>query len=171
MAVSTMPRSLPPTASGSDRPSQPSWAISFHMASLSPRGSSHKRRTVAGLHWSSRNCRAEFFRSCWSELNAKSIGLSLHPVGADLLGQSEDALADDVLLDLRRARVDRPRARPEKGGRERSRLAGRRGDLLDDLVRRRHELTPWTKDLKRDLQVSLLELRVRELGDRGREIG
>ena len=68
-----MPSPLPPWASGSDSPSQPSWAISFQMASLSPRGSSHEARTVAGLQCSSRNPRAEFFRSCWSDVNPKSM--------------------------------------------------------------------------------------------------
>src|SRR5512134_2837550 len=134
--------------------------MSFHIASLSPRGSSQSSRTVAGLQWSSRNCRAAFFRSCWSELNAKSIGLSLHPVGADLLGQPEHALADDVLLDLRRARVDRACPGPQERGGERARLARRRGDLLHDVVGSGHELAPGPQDLERDLEIPLLELRV-----------
>src|SRR5439155_572451 len=102
--------SVSPAAPGSTRdsesPSQPSWAISFHVASLSPRGSSQRRRTAAGVMCSSRNARAEFFRSCWSGLNAKSTASRLQAVGAHFLGQAEDAFADDVLLDLGRARVD-----------------------------------------------------------------
>src|SRR5712691_4704060 len=98
-----MPRPLPPCSSGSERPSQPSWAISFHIVSLSPRGSSHVRRTAAGLQCSSRNERAEFFSSVWSGVKEKSMASGFQAVGADFLGQPEHALADDVLLDLRGA--------------------------------------------------------------------
>src|SRR6267142_1522211 len=167
IAVSTMPSPLPPYASGSARPSHPSWAISFHIDSLSPRGSSHRRRTVAGLQCSSRNARAEFFRSCWSELNEKSMGSGLQAVGANFLRQAEHALSDDVLLDLGRARVDRSRARPEERGREGARLAGRGVDLLE-LFARDHELAERPEDLECLLVVALLELGVRKLGDRRR---
>src|SRR5215510_15217221 len=129
MAVSTMPSALPPYASGRERPCQPSWAISFHIDSLSPRGSSHKRRTVAGLQWSSRNARAEFFKSCWSELNEKSMASGLQAVGAHFLGQAENALSDDVLLDLGRTRVDRAGARPQKRVRPARSHARRRVDV------------------------------------------
>src|SRR5687767_810355 len=94
---------------------------------------------------SARNARAEFFSSCWSGLNEKSTlasylrggprhgpphppllvapgyagtrleSLAVHAIGANLLGETEHALADDVLLDLRRARVDRARAGPQEG--------------------------------------------------------
>src|SRR5688572_30068920 len=101
MAVSTMPRPLPPYASGSARPSQPSWAISFHIASLSPRGSSHVRRTAAGLQCSSRKARAAFLSSAWSEEKEKSMASGLDPIRSHFLGKPEHALADDVLLDLR----------------------------------------------------------------------
>src|SRR5216117_2241282 len=164
IALSTIPRALPPYASGSESPSQPSWAISFHVASLSPRGSSQRRRTAAGVMCSSRNARAEFFRSCWSGLNAKSTASRLQAVGAHFLGQAEDAFADDVLLDLGRARVDRARARPQKRGRPRAGLAGGRVDLLE-LVAGGDELAPRPEDLERQLEVALLEFRVRELGD------
>src|SRR5262245_37864918 len=123
MAVSTMPSALPPYASGRERPCQPSWAISFHIDSLSPRGSSHKRRTVAGLQCSSRNARAEFFKSCWSELNEKSMASGLQPVGAYFLRQAEHALSDDVFLDLGRAGVNGAGPRPQERGRERARLS------------------------------------------------
>src|SRR2546426_9131305 len=147
---------------------QPSWAISFHVASLSPRGSSQSRRTAAGVMCSSRNARAEFFRSCWSGLNAKSMASRLQAVGAHFLGQAEDTFADDVLLDLGRARVDRARARPQERGRPRAGLAGGRVDLLE-LVAGGGELAPRPEDLERQLEVALLEFRVRELGDgRGR---
>src|SRR5262245_59295264 len=139
IAVSTMPSPLPPYASGSESPCQPSWAISFHIDSLSPRGSSHKRRTVAGLQCSSRKARAEFFRSCWSELNEKSMASGLQTVGAHFLRQTEHALSDDVLLDLGRARVDRAGARPQERGRERAGFPGRRVDLLE-LFAGDHEL-------------------------------
>src|SRR5881409_107493 len=101
------------------------------MVSLSPRGSSHRSRTAAGLQCSSRNARAEFFSSCWSELNEKSMASDLQAVGAHFLRQAEHALADDVLLDLGRPGVDRARARPQKRGRERAGLAGRGIDLLE----------------------------------------
>src|SRR5262245_46404918 len=162
MAVSTMPSPLPPYGSGSESPSQPSWAISFHIASLVPRGSSHAARTAAGLQCSSRNARAEFFRSCWSGENEKSMALCLHPVGADLLGQPEDALADDVLLDLRGAGVDGAGPRPEVRGRPRPRLAGGGVDGVP-VVEGRHELAGRAQDLERSLEVALLELRVRVL--------
>src|SRR5882672_486886 len=165
IAVSTMPSPLPPYDSGSERPCQPSWAISFHIVSLSPRGSSHRRRTVAGLQCSSRNARAEFFRSCWSELNEKSMGSGLQAVGANFLRQAEHALSDDVLLDLGRARVNRSRARPEERGREGAGLAGRGVDLLE-LLARDHELAERPEDLECLLVVALLELGVRKLGDR-----
>src|SRR6266480_1223829 len=163
-AVSTMPRPLPPCASGSERPSQPSCAISFHSVSLSPRGSSHKRRTVAGFTCSSRNPRAEFFRSCWSELNEKSMASGLQAVRAHFLGQAEHALTDDVLLDLRGARVDRAGARPEERGRPRAGLAGGSVDVLE-LLARGDELAVRPEDLERELEVAFLELRVGELGD------
>src|SRR5205085_2179144 len=99
-------------------------------ASLSPRGSSISDRTSADLQCSSRKLRAEFFRSCWSDVNEKSTAASLiqgnprrvplalpdrgepwqgspgpslrlHAVGARFLWQTEHALTDDVLLDLR----------------------------------------------------------------------
>src|SRR5262244_102012 len=165
MAVSTMPSALPPYASGRDRPCQPSWAISFHIDSLSPRGSSHKRRTVAGLQCSSRNARTEFFKSCWSELNEKSMASGLQAVGAHFLGQAEHALSDDVLLDLRRTRVDRAGARPQKRGREGAGLAGRGIDLLE-LLARDHRLTERAEDLEGELVVALLELGIRQLRDR-----
>src|SRR5215831_19072695 len=131
MAVSTMPSPLPPYASGRERPCQPSCAISFHIDSLSPRGSSHKRRTAAGLQCSSRKARAEFFRSCWSDVKEKSMASGLQAVGAYFFRQAEHALSDDVLLDLGRARVDRARTRPEERGREGTGLAGRGIDLLE----------------------------------------
>src|SRR5262244_1327438 len=165
MAVSTMPSALPPYASGRERPCQPSWAISFHIDSLSPRGSSHKRRTVAGLQCSSRNARAEFFSNCWSELNEKSMASGLQAVGAHFLGQAEHALSDDVLLDLGRSRVDGARARPEKRGRERAGLAGRSIDLLE-LLARDHQLADRPEDLERQLVVALLEFRIRKFRDR-----
>src|SRR5262252_8090093 len=167
MAVSTMPSPLPPYASGRERPCQPSWAISFHIDSLSPRGSSHKRRTVAGLQCSSRKARAEFFSNCWSELNEKSMASGLQAVGAHFLGQAEHALPDDVLLDLGRARVDRAGARPQERGRERAGLAGRGVDLLE-LIARDHQLAERAEYLDRQLVVTLLELGVRELRDRRR---
>src|SRR5262245_42864280 len=167
IAVSTMPSPLPPYASGKESPSQPSWDISFHIDSLSPRGSSQRRRTVAGLQCSSRNARAEFFRSCWSELNEKSMASGLQPVGADFLGQAEHALSDDVLLDLGRSRVDRPGARPQKRGRERAGLAGRGVDLFE-LLARDHRLAERAEDLERQLVIALLELGIRQLRDRRR---
>src|SRR5437899_12701172 len=160
-----MPRPLPPYASGSESPSQPSWASSFHIDSLSPRGSSHRSRTVAGLQCSSRNARAEFFNNWWWELNDKSLASGLQAGGAHFLRQAEHALSDDVLLDLGRARVDRPRARPEERGREGAGLAGRGVDLLE-LLARDHELAERAEDLERELVVALLELRIRKLGDR-----
>src|SRR5437899_12614405 len=160
-----MPRPLPPYASGRESPSHPSWASSFHIDSLSPRGSSHRRRTVAGLQCSSRNARAEFFNNCWSELNEKSMASGLQPVGAHFLRQAEHALSDDVLLDLGRARVDRSRARPEERGREGAGLAGRGVDLLE-LFARDHELAEPAEALERELVVALLELGIRQFGDR-----
>src|SRR5215510_13333269 len=162
-----MPSPLPPYASGSESPCQPSWAISFHIDSLSPRGSSHKRRTVAGVQCSSRKARAEFFRSCWSELNEKSMASGLQAVGAHFLGQAEHALSDDVLLDLGRARVDGAGARPQERGRERAGLARGCVDLLEFLAGD-HELAVRTENLQRRLVVALLEFGGRQLGDRRR---
>src|SRR5213593_990038 len=170
IAVSTMPSPLPPCASGRERPSQPSSPISFHSVSLSPRGSSQSSRTVAGVMCSSRKARAEFFSNCWSELNAKFMASRLQTIGAHFLGQAEHAFADDVLLDLGGARVDGSLARPQERGRPRAGLARGRVDLLE-LLARRHELAPRPQDLERQLVVALLELRVRELGDRRRRAG
>src|SRR5438093_9968850 len=137
------------------------------MVSLSPRGSSHRSRTAAGLQCSSRNARAEFFSSCWSELNEKSMASDLQAIGAHFLRQAEHALADDVLLDLRRAGIDRAGARPEEGGREGPGLAGGGVDLLE-LLARDHQLSEGPEDLERELVVALLEFGIRQLGDRGR---
>src|SRR5712692_401388 len=160
-----MPSPLPPWTSGSESPSQPSCAISFHIASLSPRGSSHEARTVAGLQCSSRNARAEFFRSCWSDVNPKSMALGLHPVGADLLGQTKHALADHVLLDLRRAGVNRAGPRPQVRRGPRAIFTGRRIEVVPVVVGRQ-ELTGRAEDLQGRLVVALLELGVRILGQR-----
>src|SRR5262245_17162703 len=167
MAVSTMPSALPPYASGRERPCQPSWAISFHIDSLSPRGSSHRRRTVAGLQCSSRKARAEFFSNCWSELNEKSMASCLQAVGAHFFRQAEHALSDYVLLDLGRSRVDRARARPQERGREGAGLAAGRIDLLE-LLACDHELAERAEDLERQLVVALLEFCIRQLGNRRR---
>src|SRR5712691_11052303 len=137
------------------------------MVSLSRGGSSHRSRTAAGLQCSSRNARAEFFSNCWSELNEKSMASDLQAVGAHFLRQAEHALSDDVLLDLGRARVDRAGARPEEGGRERPGLAGGSVDLLE-LFARDHQLPEGPEDLERELVVALLELGIRQFGDRGR---
>src|SRR5207249_2304516 len=94
----------------------------------------------------------------------------LQTIGAHFLGQAEHAFADDVLLDLGGARVDGSRARPQERGRPRAGLARGRVDLLE-LLARRHELAPRPQDLERQLVVALLELRVRELGDRRRRAG
>src|SRR5215467_6511229 len=126
-----MPSPLPPYVSGSESPCQPSCAISFHIDSLSPRGSSHRRRTAAGLQCSSRKARAEFFSNCWSDVKEKSMASGLQAVGAHFLGQAEHALSDDVLLDLGRARVDGAGARPQERGGKRAGLAGRGIDLLE----------------------------------------
>src|ERR1700675_1292886 len=92
----------------------------------------------------------------------------LDPVRADLFGQTEHALADDVFLDLRGARVDGARARPQESRGPRPRLARRRVDVVP-LVLGRDELTRRPEDLDRHFVVALLELGVRELGDgRGR---
>src|SRR5205809_6628027 len=119
---------------------------------------------------SSRKARAEFFSNCWSELNAKFMASRLQTIGAHFLGQAEHAFADDVLLDLGGARVDGSRARPQERGRPRAGLARGRVDLLE-LLARRHELAPRPQALERQLVVALLELRVRELGDRRRRAG
>src|SRR2546426_3901892 len=160
-----MPSPLPPYASGSESPCQPSWAISFHIVSLSPRGSSHRRRTVAGLQCSSRNARAEFFNNCWSELNEKSMASGLQAVGAHFLRQAEHALPDDVFLDLGRAGVDGAGARPQERRRERAGLAGGRIDLLE-LFAGDHELAERAEDLEGELVVALLEFGIRKLGNR-----
>src|SRR5215470_19904535 len=162
-----MPSPLPPYVSGSESPCQPSCAISFHIDSLSPRGSSQRRRTVAALQCSSRNARAEFFSNCWSELNEKSMASGLQAVGAHFLRQAEHALSDDVLLDLGRPGVDRAGARPEKRGGEGAGLARRGVDLLE-LLARDHRLAERSEDLERELVVALLELGIGKLGDRGR---
>src|SRR5262245_40145084 len=137
------------------------------MLSLSPRESSHRRRTAAGLQCSSRKARAEFFSNCWSDVKEKSMASGLQAVGAYFLRQAEHALSDDVLLDLGRARVDRARSRPEERGREGAGLAGGGVDLLEFLARN-HELAEGAEDLDRQLVVALLELGVRELRDRRR---
>src|SRR5436190_1049033 len=95
-----------------------------------------------------------------------------HAVGADLLGETEHALADDVLLDLRRARINRARARPQERVRPARAHAGRRVDvergLFEPAVR---HLAVGAEDLEAELVVALLELAVGELGDRRRRAG
>src|SRR5207249_11270214 len=156
-----------PHASARQTPRQPRRATAFHRGSRSPRGSSPRRRTVAGWQCSSRKARAEFFSNCWSELNEKSMASGLQAVGAHFLRQAEHALSNDVLLDLGRARVDRARARPQERGREGARLAGRGVDLLE-LLARDHELAERAEDLEGQLVVALLELGIRKLRDRRR---
>src|SRR5262245_16017113 len=163
-----MPRPLPPYASGSARPSQPSWAMSFHMPSLSPRGSSISARTAAGGQCSSRKARAALRTSCWSELNAKSTvaSLRLHPVGARFLGQAEHALADDVLLDLGRAGIDGAGPRPEERVGPGAAFTGRGVDVEAEFLRRPcRELAEGAEELLHQLLIALLELAVGELRD------
>src|SRR5262249_33469911 len=129
-------------------------------------------RTSAGFTCSSRNARAEFFSSCWSELNEKSTAASLprDAVGADFLGKPEHALTDDVLLHFGRPRVDRAGPRPQKRRRERAGLTRRRVDLFEVLAGD-HLLSPRAQDFEGGLVEALLELGVRELRDRGRGAG
>src|SRR5688572_30949258 len=66
-----------------------------------------RSRTNVDEHSFSKNLRAVLRSSSCSSLNPKFIL-------ASILRQPEDALADDVLLDLRRAALDRVRARAEE---------------------------------------------------------
>src|SRR5438034_301564 len=95
-----------------------------------------------------------------------------HAVGADLLGETEHALADDVLLDLRRARINRARARPQERVRPARPHAGRRVDVERGLFHpASRPLAVGAEDLEAELVVALLELAVGELGDRRRRAG
>ena len=55
--------------------------------SLSPRGSSHSRRTAADLQCSSRNARAEFFSSVWSGVKEKSMAQAFRRSARTSLGR------------------------------------------------------------------------------------
>src|SRR4029450_4239953 len=86
------------------------------------------------------------------------------PVRARLLGQPQDALADDILLDLRGARVDGAGPRPEEAVGPGAHLAHRGVDLQRELGRRAvGELAVGAEDLLSDLHEALLQPRVTEL--------
>src|SRR4029453_4746471 len=89
----------------------------------------------------------------------------LQAVGAYFLRQAEHPLSDDVLLDLGRARVDGAGGGPQERGRERAGLRGGGVALLEFLARD-HELTVRPENLERRLVVALLELGIRQFGDR-----
>src|SRR5919202_2997011 len=94
--------------------------------------------------------------------------LGQRAVGAYLLGQAEHALADDVLLDLVGAGVDRPGARPDEGVGPAAALAVARQALVEGKLRGQPagELAVRPEDLLDQLLDPLVELRVVELGDR-----
>src|SRR5262249_37246777 len=113
------------------RPSQPSSASLPQNSSVVPVGSSIIRRTKPDGHSFSRKLRAVWRRSSCSWLNPKSIRpLGPQPegrrtigpaVGGDvevsrwsILRQTEDALGQDVPLDLSGAALDRVGPRPEE---------------------------------------------------------
>src|SRR6266571_4498161 len=110
---STKPSPLPPCSSGKTSPSQPCSAIFFQKSSVTPAGSSMRLRTNSDGHSFSRNFRAVERSSSCSSLKPKSIALPLYRPALPFR-EAEHALADDVLLDLRRAALDRVRARAEE---------------------------------------------------------
>src|SRR5688572_29148262 len=96
---------------------------------------------------------------------------SLRPraaVGTRLLRHPEDALADDVALHLRRARVDRAGARAQEGAYRRGRRELATRERLD---RRTANVTRWrhrlgTEDVERELGDLLVVLAPEQLDDR-----
>src|SRR5215471_21283339 len=88
------------------RPSQPSSASLPQNSSVVPVGSSIIRRTKPDGHSFSRKLRAVWRSSSCSWLNPKSMAL--------ILRQAEDALGQDVPLDLRGTALDRVGPGPEE---------------------------------------------------------
>src|SRR3990172_12711682 len=103
---STKPSPIPPNSSGEIRPSHPCSASLAHRAGSMPSGASMSRRTFSDGHSFSKNLRAVLrSRSC-SSLKPKFMGLPFR--------EAEDALANDVLLDLGGAALDRIGERAEE---------------------------------------------------------
>src|SRR5207248_7058760 len=73
----------------------------------------HLRRLAVLVEEGARGVLEELLIGAEGKIHDALLGLR-DAVGADLLGETEHALADYVLLDLRRARINRARARPEK---------------------------------------------------------
>src|SRR5712691_13324371 len=80
-------------------PSHPCSASFVQKSSVTPAGSAMRSRTNVEAHSFSKNFRAVARSSSCSWLNPKSMG-------CPLFGEPEHALADDVLLDFRRAALD-----------------------------------------------------------------
>src|SRR5882672_4224632 len=93
-------------------PSQPCSASLVQKSSVTPAGSAMRSRTNVEAHSFSKNFRAVARSSSCSWLNPKSMDVS--SCFGRLLWQAEHALADDVLLDLRGAALDRVGAGAEE---------------------------------------------------------
>src|SRR5271165_217550 len=132
-----VPAPTPPYSSGMVRPARPSWAVICFHTSVS-NGSPELircRKDVSGLR-SATNLRTESASACSSSVSISAIGVpslpfrcSVLPLRADaqlvergrpvdtgILGQPENALADDVALDLARAARDRAAWRRDDRG-------------------------------------------------------
>src|SRR5215470_2832997 len=147
------------------RPSQPSSASFPQNSSVVPVGSSIIRRTKPDGHSFSRKLRAVWRSSSCSWLNPKSIEL--------VRWQAEDALGQDVPLDLRGATLDRigpgpeervvPVAPVDRPGRALGELAVGAEEILRDVLERLVPVAP--PDLSRG-GLGARHLSTQELGDR-----
>src|SRR5215831_8335473 len=90
---------------------------------------------------------------------------ALRAIGSRLPWQAEDPLADDVLLDLRRAGVDGPRARAEEVVHPRTVDILRRLGAERQVRRQVFELAGRPQDRLDQLLVALVHLAVEELVD------
>src|SRR5207237_1878259 len=101
------------------RPCRPSWLpICSQTAASYPSVVSMSRRTSADGDLSSRKARTVRLSSSCSSLKAKFTCALLVSRHCRLAGQPEHPLTDDVLLDLRRARVDGLGPAQQEGGLE-----------------------------------------------------
>src|SRR5215211_1149041 len=153
-----MPKPWPPYPASITSPGRPIPAICCHVASLNPRASSMIVRTARGVLSRFKNSRVRSLSITCSWVKSKSMvsGSSARPhaVGARLARQLQHALTDDVLLNLRRARVNRARARPQEVVRPGAIVATHRARVERELAQQATlELAVWSQNLLHELLV------------------
>src|SRR5205823_795013 len=145
-------------------PGSPISAMCCQVASLNPRGSSITDRTARGADSRDRNSRVRSRSMTCSCVKSKSICSGPRTICARLTRQLQHTVADDVLLNLARSRVDGAGTRPQKVVRPRTIVAARRAGVQCELRwETLFDLTVRPEYVLHQLLVPLVELTVVQL--------